>query len=116
LGHVGAEPVRLDVETVMRRAAEVAPSLGPPTTAVRGAREQREAADVLLPTPPRLEFALGPRFRNAAGDTRLEASLGAWQDFSLSGVGSSRERLAQATSVEAERRLGLAVIDARSAA
>ncbi len=116
LGNAGAEPARLDLQAVMRRAAELAPSLGPPSAAVRGAREQRDAADVALPTPPRLEVALGPRFVKSAGDARLEASLGAWQDISLGSYGSSRRRLAQATSTEAERRFGLAVIDARTAA
>jgi outer membrane protein TolC len=83
---------------------------------VRGAREQRDAADVALPTPPRLEVALGPRFVRGAGDARLEASLGAWQDLSLGSYGSSRRRLAHAASIEADRRFGLAVIDARTTA
>ena len=111
-----AEPARLDLQTVMRRAAEVAPSLGPPTAAVRGAQEQRQAADVTFSTPPRLELALGPRFLNGSNDARLEASVGAWQDVSLGGLGAARGRLAQAASTEAERRRGLAVIDARAAA
>lgn len=111
-----AEPARLDLQAAMRRAAELAPSLGPATAAVHGARGQKEAADVALPTPPRLEVAVGPRFVKGAGDARLEASLGAWQDISLGSYGSSRRRLAHASSIEAERRFGLAVIDARTAA
>lgn len=116
IGRAAAEPARLDLQTVMRRAAGVAPSLGPPTAAVRGAEEQRDAADVVLSTPPRLEFALGPRVLNDSKDARLEAGVGLWQDFSLGGVGAAREHLARAASNEAERRLALAVIDARVAA
>jgi cobalt-zinc-cadmium efflux system outer membrane protein len=115
-GYAAAEPARLDLQAVMRRAAELAPSLGPPSAAVRGAREQRDAADVTLPTPPRLEVGVGPRFVKGADDARVEVSLGVWQDISLGGYGSSRRQLAQASSLEADRRLGLAVIDARTAA
>jgi outer membrane protein TolC len=116
IGHAVAEPARLDLQTVMRRAAEHAPSLGPPNAATRGSRGEREAADVVLPTPPRLEVGVGPRFVEGADDARLEASLGVWQDISLGGYASSLRQLAQASSIETDRRLSLALIDARTAA
>lgn len=101
--------LRVTREYAIQRAARHGPELGPARASLRGAAEVQRRSRSLLTTPPRLELALGPRFGTDRG---LDASVGVWQDFPLSGVGAARRRVANARRLAAD----LAIEDAQTSA
>jgi cobalt-zinc-cadmium efflux system outer membrane protein len=115
-GSAGAQPLRLSLAEAMRRAEQHAPTLGPKRAALAGARGVRSAADTVLPTPPRMEVDVGPRWRSQPREVGLEASVGLWQDLSLGGYGGARKGYARALEAEARARLDVGRRDAKSQA
>lgn len=113
---VAQDRVRLDLSEVMRRAQAHAPLLQASAAAVRGSREVQRAADVTLPTPPRLELAAGPRVGSDFGAASVDASAGVWLDLPLGGHGDARRALATATLHEAQQRQSLTLHDVQIAA
>lgn len=116
-------PLRVSLEYATRRAARSSPDTAPGRAARRAAERSRRASRQPVTTNPRVELSAGPRWGPEAG---FDASVGLWQDIPLSGVGSSRQRYADAravaarfmlrsSEVEAALSAGLAWVDARVA-
>lgn len=108
-----AQAVRLDLSEATRRAERNAPELGPHVAAVNASREVARAASAILPAPPRLELAAGPRWHTEPSGAGIDLSAGLWQDLPLGGVIGARRRLAGSLRSEARARLEVARHDVR---
>lgn len=111
-----AAPIRMDLTDAMRRAEQAAPALAVRRVAARASRDLAHAADQKLSHPPRIEIEVGPRFRSDPSRVGVDATLGAWQDFPLGGLGASRRAWASAVGSEADARLDVTKHDVRAEA
>ncbi|MEZ4370110.1 MAG: TolC family protein [Polyangiaceae bacterium] len=116
-------PLRVSVDDATRRGAQASPELAPARAASRASQRARTASRQALTSNPRVELSAGPRW---GADHGLDVSAGVWQDIPLAGVGTSRERAADARAISARFMLrgaelqaaltaGLAWVDARTA-
>lgn len=113
---VAQDRVRLDLAEAMRRAQTHAPLLETSMAAVRASHEVQRAADAVLPLPPRVELAAGPRVKSEFTSASAEASAGLWFDVPVGGYGEARRAFATASIHEAQQRQSLALHDVRTAA
>lgn len=106
--------VALDLPTTVHLARSRSPTVRPSQAAVVGAAGVARAADVALPTPPRLEIQAGPRIPNSPLSVGPEVTVAAWQDLSLGGYGRARRDLS--TSLVHEARAGVTVAESDASA
>lgn len=107
-----AGAVVLDLPTVVRLSRTRSPMLGASQAAVAGAAEVRRAADVGLPTPPRIELQAGPRIQHGSLPVGPEVTVAAWQDVSLGGYGAARRDMSTSLAREAHASVAVAQWDA----
>jgi outer membrane protein TolC len=104
----------VDLTTAVRLARTRSPSLAPSRAALSATSAIADAAEVSLPTPPRVEFQAGPRIQHGALPVGAEVTIAAWQDISLGGFGAARRELS--TSLAREAGAGVTVAEWDAAA
>lgn len=104
--------VLLDLRAVVRLARTRSPTLQPTRAAVAGTSDVARAADVALPTPPRVEVQGGPRVQHGSLPVGAEVTVAGWLDFSMGGYGAARRDLSANLAREARAGVAVAEVDA----
>jgi cobalt-zinc-cadmium efflux system outer membrane protein len=84
--------LRLDLREATRRGAEHGPDLAVARAPLPAIHEARRAADVFVPTPPRVSLAAGGR--HSAAGSGPELSVTVLQDIPLAGIAGARRQVA----------------------
>jgi outer membrane protein TolC len=108
--------VALDLNTVRSRAESFGPGVAPSRVGVAQADQAKNAVDVPLALPPRLQVDVArrsyPGALGAGGGAGVDVTASLWQDLSLGGYGSARVAYADSLRDQARFQADLARRDA----